>query len=136
MSDDMKTKRKCMFLCIASGLMFALGIVRGIGGFIDLMDDKYFIAAINTNELIIVATVLVSIFLTAAIFITSIKVFEQNKKYTISAIALVVLFAIYNLANGYIFLGKLMDDGNLINIAASVIIISFLMLGNNTLKKT
>ena len=136
MSDDMKTKRKCMFLCIASGLMFALGIVRGIGGFIDLMDDKYFIAAINTNELIIVATVLVSIFLTAAIFITSIGVFEQNKKYTISAIALVVLFAIYNLANGYIFLGKLMDDGNLINIAASVIIISFLMLGNNTLKKT
>jgi hypothetical protein len=136
MSDDMKTKRKCMFLCIASGLMFALGIVRGIGGFIDLMDDKYFIAAINSNEILIVAAVLFSIFLTAAIFITSIGVFEQSKKYTISAIALVILFVIYNLANGYIFLGKLMDDGNVINIAASVIIISFLMLGNNTLKKT
>ena len=132
----MKTKRKCMFLCIASGLMFALGILRGIGGFIDLMDDKYFIAVINTNQLVIVAAVLVSIFLTAAIFITSIGVFEQSKPYIISAIALVILFVIYNLVNGYIFLGKLIDDGNLINIAASIIIISFLMLGNNNLKKT
>jgi len=116
--------------------MFALGIVRGIGGFIDLMDDKYFIAVINTNELIIVAAVLASIFLTAAIFITSIGVFEQSKPYIISAIALVILFVFYNLINGYIFLGRLIDNGNLINIAASVVIISFLMLGNNTLNKT
>ena len=65
----MKPKRKCMFLCIASGLMFALGIVRGIGGFIYFMARKYFFASINTHELLIFAGVVVFIFFSSLNFI-------------------------------------------------------------------
>jgi hypothetical protein len=130
----MKMKDKCKFLCVAAALMFLFGLLRGIGGFIDLLENTDFLAAINTNQVIIVVVVLVSLLLTAAILISSIGVFEQSKRDVFNAIALIVLFVINSLVNAYLLMGKIEDTGTMINAVAALIIISLLILGVNKQK--
>lgn len=122
-------KNKCKFLCVAAALMFLFGLLRGVGGFIDLLDDTNFLAAINTHQIIVVIAVLVSILLTSAILISSIGVFEQSKKDVFNAIALIVLFVINSLVNAYIVMGKVADTGTMINALGALIIILLLLLG-------
>jgi len=106
----MNMKDKCKFLCVAAALMFLFGLLRGIGGFIDLLDDTNFLATIDTNQ-IICSCCACSILLTSAILISSIGVFEQSKKDVFNAIALIVLFVINSLVNAYLVMGKIEDTG-------------------------
>jgi hypothetical protein len=125
----MNMKDKCKFLCVAAALMFLFGLLRGVGGFIDLLEDDRFLSAINTNQVIIVTAVLVSILLTSALLISSIGVFEQSKKDVFNAIALIVLFVINGLVNAYFLMDRIEDSGMIINAIAAFIIIAFLLLG-------
>lgn len=122
-------KNRCKFLCVAAAMMFLFGLLRGVGGFIDLMDNNKFLAAINSNHLIIVIAVLVSILLTSAVLITSIGVFEQSKRDVLNAIALIVLFVVNSLVNAYLFLGNIKDTTTIVNSAVAMIIIALLLLG-------
>lgn len=122
-------KNRCSFLCIASALMFLFGLIRGIGGFLELIDNNTFLAAINQNQVLIVSAVLVSILLTSAILISSIGVFEQSKRDVLNAIALIVLFVINSILNTYLLLGSLKTNGTIINTIAAMIIITLLLLG-------
>lgn len=122
-------KNRCKFLCVAAAMMFLFGLLRGVGGFIDLMDNNKFLAAINSNHLIIVIAVLVSILLTSAVLITSIGVFEQSKRDVLNAIALIVLFVVNSLVNAYLFLGNIKGTTTIVNSAVAMIIIALLLLG-------
>jgi len=125
----MKMKKRCSFLCVASALMFLFGLIRGIGGFLELIDNNTFLAAINQNHVLIVVAVLVSILLTSAILISSIGVFEQSKRDVLNAIALIVLFVINSLVNAYLLLGKIENSETIINSIAAMIIITLLLIG-------
>lgn len=122
-------KNRCSFLCIASALMFLFGLIRGIGGFLELIDNNTFLAAINQNQVLIVSAVLVSILLTSAILISSIGVFEQSKRDVLNAIALIVLFVINSLVNAYLLAGNIKNSETTINAIVATIIIALLLLG-------
>ena len=122
-------KNRCSFLCIASALMFLFGLIRGIGGFLELIDNNTFLAAINQNQVLIVSAVLVSILLTSAILISSIGVFEQSKRDVLNAIALIVLFVINSLVNAYLLAGNIKNSETTINAIVATIIITLLLLG-------
>lgn len=122
-------KNRCSFLCIASALMFLFGLIRGIGGFLELIDNNTFLAAINQNQVLIVSAVLVSILLTSAILISSIGVFEQSKRDVLNAIALIILFVINSLVNAYLLAGNIKNSETTINAIIATIIIALLVLG-------
>jgi|WetSurMetagenome_2_1015567.scaffolds.fasta_scaffold152563_2 hypothetical protein len=122
-------KNRCSFLCIASALMFLFGLIRGIGGFLELIDNNTFLAAINQNQVLIVSAVLVSILLTSAILISSIGVFEQSKRDVLNAIALIILFVINSLVNAYLLAGNIKNSETTINAIVATIIIALLLLG-------
>lgn len=122
-------KKRCSLLCIASALMFLFGLIRGIGGFLELIDNNTFLAEINQNQVLIVSIVLVSILLTSAILISSIGVFEQSKRYVFNAIILIILFVINNLVNAHLLFGNTHNNETTINAIVATVIVALLLLG-------
>ena len=122
-------KDRCKVLCVAAALMFLFGLLRGIGGFIELINNNDFLAAFNTNHVLIVLAVLISLFLTSAILISSIGVYEQSKTDILNSIILIVLFLINNVVNAYLLMDRIGLNEIIINSIAAMIIISLLLLG-------
>ena len=131
----MNFRKKCKLLCVASALMFVFGIVRGVGGIINLLNDEHSLAFFSSSTALPVLLVVGFILLSAATFITAIAIFEHNKNYLSAGIILTLSFVLSGAIKSYFFAGKPMDQGTVINIIAAVIIISLLMLGKRTLDK-
>jgi hypothetical protein len=116
--------------------MFVFGIVRGIGGIINLLNDEHSLAFFSSNTALPVLLVVGFILLSAATFITAIAIFEHNKKYLSAGIILTIIFVFNGVLISYYSTGKTMDGGTIVNIIAAIVIISLLMLGKKTMDKT
>ncbi|RPI59796.1 MAG: hypothetical protein EHM44_11510, partial [Ignavibacteriales bacterium] len=73
----MRLRGRCKFLCTASAMFFLLGVVRGIGGVIDLIDNTDILIEIDASSITLVLLTLAYIILSAAAFITAIALYEQ-----------------------------------------------------------
>ncbi|MBK7630566.1 MAG: hypothetical protein IPJ23_07680 [Ignavibacteriales bacterium] len=132
----MKLRDRCKLLCVASALIFLLGIVCGIGGVIDLINNTDILVGINISSIVLVLFTIILIFLSAATIITAIGVYEQNEKFILVGMALTTVFIFYSILKGYVLFGNSISEAAIINIIAGGIIISLLMLGKRTLDKT
>lgn len=132
----MKLRDRCKLLCLASALIFLLGVFRGIGGVIDLINNTDILIGINISSIVLVLLTIILIFLSAATIITAIGVYEQNEKFILGGIAITTLFIFYSLLKAYLFFGNSISSAVVINIVTGGIIISLLMLGKRTLYKT
>ena len=132
----MRLRDRCKLLSIASVLIFLLGVVRGIGGVIDLINNTDILIGINFSSITLVLLIITLIFLSAATIITAIGVYEQNEKFIFMGIALSVLFLIYSVLKGYLLFGNALSNAAIINIFAAVTVISLLVIGKRTIDKT
>mgnify|MGYP003412441397 FL=1 len=131
----MKPVRRCKLLCIASVLIFLLGVIRGIGGVIDLINDTDIMVGTNISIIVLALLTIILIFLSAAAIITAIGVFEQDEKFIFIGMALSAVFIFYSILKGYILFGNTISDAAIINIFAGCIIISLLTIGKKSLYK-
>lgn len=131
----MMLRDRCKFLCTASVMILLLGLIRGIGGVIDLINSTDTLIEIDTSSTTLVLLIIFLIILSAAAFITAISVYEQNKNSVLFGIILSVIFVLNSITNGYILFGNTINDTVIINTIASIIIISLLILGRRTLNK-
>ncbi|MEO8231121.1 MAG: hypothetical protein ABI638_02485 [Ignavibacteriota bacterium] len=132
----MKLRDRCKLLCIASVLIFLLGVVRGIGGIIDLINNTDILNGINFSSITLVLLTITLIFLSADTIITAVGVHKQNKKFIFMGIALSVLFLIYSVLKGYLIFGDALNNAAIINVFATVTVISLLVIGKGTIDKT
>lgn len=132
----MKPIKRCKLLCIASVLIFLLGVVRGIGGVIDLINNTEILVGINFSLITLVILTITLIFLSAVAIITAIGVYEHNEKFILMGITLSALFLVYSIIKGYMFFGSALNNTAIINIVAAVAVISLLVLGKRTMDKT
>lgn len=132
----MKLRKKCKLLCMASVLIFLLGVVRGIGGVIELINNTDILVGINFSSITLVLLTITLIFLSAATIITAVGVYEQDEKFIFMGIALSALFLVYSIIKGYIFFGSALSNTAIINIIAAVAVISLLVFGKRTMDKT
>lgn len=131
----MKLRQRCKLLCIASALIFLLGVIRGIGGVIDLINDTDILVGINISTIVLALLTIILIFLSAATIITAIGVYEQNEKFIFIGMALSAVFIFYSILKGYILFGNTISDAAIINIIAGGIIIFLLTIGKRSLYK-
>lgn len=132
----MKLRDRCKLLCIASVLIFLLGVVRGIGGVIDLINNTDILVGINFSSITLVLLTITLIFLSAVTIITAVGVYEQNEKFIFIGIALSAVFLIYSVLKGYLILDDVLSNSVIINIVAAIIVISLLVIGRRTIEKT
>lgn len=131
----MEPERKSILLLIAAGLIFLLGITRGIGGIINLLNDENTLESLNNSITSLAFLIVGFIVLSAAAFITAIAIFEHNKKYLLSGILLTIIFVVSGAVNRNFLYDEITILDTIINIIVAVIIISLLMLGKRTLDK-
>ncbi len=126
---------RCKFHCTASVMFFLLGLIRGIGGVIDLINNTDTLIEINTSSATLVLFIIFLILLSAAAFITAFSVYEQNNNSVLSGTILSAIFVLNSITNGYILFGNSINNAVIINAIAAVIIISLLILGRRSLNK-
>lgn len=131
----MKLGRRCKFHCTAAALIFLLGVVRGIGSIIDLINNTDALIETNTDSTIIVLLNIFLILLSAAAFITAIGVYEQNKNSIYFGIIISAVFIINSILYGYILSEQTIGGGVIINTITAAVIITLLILGRRSLKK-
>ena len=90
----MRLRGRCKFLCTASALIFLLGVMRGIGGIIDLINNTDMLIEIDSSSITLVLLTFAYIILSAASFITAIVLYEQNENYVSAGIILSAIFVI------------------------------------------
>ena len=122
----MKLRGRCKFLCTASAMFFLLGVVRGIGGVIDLINNTDILIEIDSSSITLVILILAYIILSAAAFITAIALYEQNENYISGGIILSAIFAVNSILHGYIFFEQTINGTVIINTLAAVILILLL----------
>lgn len=122
----MRLRGRCKFLCTASAMFFLLGVVRGIGGVIDLINNTDILIEVDSSSITLVLLTLSYIILSAAAFITAIALYEQNENYISGGIILSAIFAVNGILQGYIFFDQTINGAVIINTLAAVIIILLL----------
>ena len=132
----MSSTRKPFSLIIGALLMILLGLARGIGGIILLIQGKTTLPNMNTNETVLIflsfGLILIGIFE----IISAVGIYYLKRKYWFLGIVVTILFVIDGAINGYLLFGKPGDQGTVINLIAAIIIITFLLLGKKSLDKT
>jgi len=122
----MRLRGRCKFLCTASAMFFLLGVVRGIGGVIDLINNTDILIEVDSSSITLVLLTLAYIILSAAAFITAIALYEQNENYISGGIILSAIFAINGILQEYIFFDQAINGAVIINTITAVIIILLL----------
>ena len=129
----MKIKERCRYLCSASLVIFILGLIRGIGGIIDMMDKAEIFVQINYGFTILILLTMICIVLTAASFIIAIALFEQDRSYIFYGMLFSMIFILYTLMQDYFILDRSISDGGIINLIAAATTISLLVLSKRSL---
>ena len=129
----MKIKERCRYLCSASAVIFILGLMRGIGGIIDMMDKAEIFVQINYGFTILMLLTMICIVLTAASFIIAIALFEQDRSYIFYGLLFSMIFILYTLMQDYFVLDRSISDGGIINLIAAATTISLLVLSKRSL---
>ena len=129
----MESKRKSILLFTLAGLIFMLGITRGIGGFINLLNDENTLESLNNSITSLAFLIVGFIVLSAAAFITAISIFEHNKKYLLAGVFLTLIFVFSGVVNNNLFFDIAKEFEIIVDIIAAVIIISLLIAGKKGL---
>lgn len=132
----MSSKRKPISLLIGAILMLLLGLARGIGGIILLLQGKETLSEIKTNETVLVFIAIGLILISIFEIISAVGVYYLKRKYWLLGIFITVLFVIDGAINGYFLFGRPSDQGTLVNLIVAIIIITFLLLGKKSVYNT
>ncbi len=124
----MISARKPLSLYIAAILMILLGLARGLGGIILLLQGKSTLPEIKTSETVLVFLAAGLILIGTLEIISAIGIFFLKRIYWFMGLVVTLLFVIDGVVNGYFLFGKPGEGGTLINLAAAAVIISFLLI--------
>ena len=131
----MKLKEKCRYLCSASAIIFMLGVIRGIGGVADMLDNAQSLLTINYGFTLLIMLTIICIVLSAASFIIAIALFEQDKSYIFYGMLFSMIFVLYTLMQDYFVLDRSISDGGVVNLIAAGLAVSLLVLSKRSLDK-
>jgi hypothetical protein len=132
----MSSTRKPISLIIGAVLMILLGLARGIGGIILLIQGKATLSNIKTDETVLIFLSIGLILIGIFEIISAVGIYYLKRKYWFLGIVVTVLFVIDGTINGYFLFGKPDDQGTAVNLIAGIIIITFLLLGKKSLNNT
>ena len=129
----MNSKKRPISLIIASILMIILGLARGIGGIILLLEGKSTLPDIKTNETVLIFLAVGLIIIGVMEIITAVGIYLLKKKFWLLGIIITVLFVIDGAINGYFLFGRPGAQGTVVNLIAAIIIIAFLLLSKKSI---
>ncbi|MFZ5946422.1 MAG: hypothetical protein ACOYU5_00480 [Stygiobacter sp.] len=129
----MSSAKKPASLIIGVVLMILLGLARGIGGIILLIQGKTTLSNIKTDESVLIFLSIGLIIIGIFEIISAVGIYYLKRKYWFLGIAVTVLFVIDGAINGYFLFGKPDDQGTLVNLFIAIIIITFLLIGGKSL---
>ncbi len=129
----MNLNKKPIALIIGSILMILLGLARGIGGLVLLLQGSETLPGIQSNETVLIFLAAILILIGITEIIAAIGVFLLRKGYIFLGIVTTIIFVIDGAVNGYFLFGKPGGQGTIVNIIAAAIIISFLLAGKKSL---
>jgi len=124
-----------MFLVVGAVLMILLGLARGIGGRVLLLQGRAADPEImaDSSVLSILAIGLVLIGVTE--IIAGVGTCKSKHPYWVLGIVITILFVIDGAINGYFLYGQPGDRGTVVNVIVAFLIISSLFLGRNALSE-
>lgn len=126
---------KNRYLIIASVFMIIVGLFRGIGGLLLILngkgvtDDPSDLLPVRMFSLVAIGLIIVFIFFAVAAYLTLSR--KDNVGWVLSWIA-IVIFLLDGVINGFILFGKPRFQGQLINIIASLLIAIPLILAKTS----
>ncbi len=129
----MNSKKRPISLIIAAILMIILGLARGIGGIILLLEGKSTLPDIKTNETVLIFLAVGLIIIGVMEIITAVGIYLLKKKFWLLGIIITVLFVIDGAINGYFLFGRPGAQGTVVNLIAAIIIIAFLLLSKKSI---
>lgn len=129
----MNSTKKPISLIIAAILMIILGLARGIGGIILLIEGKSTLSNIKANETVLIFLSIGLIIIGVMEIISAVGIYLLKKKFWLLAIFITVLFVIDGAINGYFLFGKPGDQGTVVNLIAAIIIVTFLLLSKKSI---
>ena len=129
----MNSKKRPISLIIAAILMIILGLARGIGGIILLLEGKSTLPDIKTNETVLIFLAVGLIIIGVMEIITAVGIYLLKKKFWLLGIIITVLFVIDGAINGYFLFGRPGAQGTVVNLIAAIIIITFLLLSKKSI---
>jgi hypothetical protein len=129
----MNSKKRPISLIIAAVLMIILGLARGIGGIVLLLEGKSTLPDIKTNETVLIFLAVGLIIIGVMEIITAVGIYLLKKKFWLLGIIITVLFVIDGAINGYFLFGRPGAQGTVVNLIAAIIIITFLLLSKKSI---
>ena len=129
----MNSKKRPISLIIAAVLMIILGLARGIGGIVLLLEGKSTLPDIKTNETVLIFLAVGLIIIGVMEIITAVGIYLLKKKFWMLGIIITVLFVIDGAINGYFLFGRPGAQGTVVNLIAAIIIITFLLLSKKSI---
>ena len=129
----MNSKKRPISLIIATILMIILGLARGIGGIVLLLQGKSTLPDVKTNETVLIFLAVGLIIIGVMEIITAVGIYLLKKKYWMLGIIITVLFVIDGAINGYFLFGRPGAQGTVVNLIAAIIIIAFLLLSKKSI---
>jgi len=132
-SDGAYSMHNRSFLIIAAVLMILLGLARGAGGVLLLVQGRVADPAILASSplLQILAAALVAIGLVE--IMAAVGTLKLKRSYWLLGIVVTVLFVVDGAINGYFFYGQPGDIGTAVNLAVAFLILLTLFLGRKAL---
>ena len=129
----MNSKKRPISLIIATILMIILGLARGIGGIVLLLQGKSTLPDVKTNETVLIFLAVGLIIIGVMEIITAVGIYLLKKKFWLLGIIITVLFVIDGAINGYFLFGRPGAQGTVVNLIAAIIIITFLLLSKKSI---
>jgi len=123
------------FLVIGGVLMGLLGIVRGGGGLILIVQGAATDPKIKASESATIAVGAFLLVLGIALVVAAFGVLRRRPWALLAGIALTIAFVVDGAINGYVLFGRPGDQGTLMNVIAAVLILVFLVIGRSELKR-
>lgn len=123
-------------LIVGAVLMILLGIARGAGGIVLLVQGPSTDPRIRATEATVAVLGVVLVLLGAAIVATGLGVLRRNRRAWAWGIWLVIAFVIDGAINGYVFFGRPGEQGTVGNLVAAALIVSSLLLGRRALTRS
>ena len=121
-------EKKPVTILITVVLMILLGLARGLGGVVLIMDGKsvYPETTASPNALVILGIILLVICISE--IVAAVGIYALNNKYRIFGFVATILFFIDGLLNGYVIFGSPQGGGTAANSVYALIIIAFLVM--------
>ena len=123
-----------LFLRIGALLMLLLGMARGSGGVILLLNRPNTLRTIQASQGIVTGVALGLLFIAILVIVAGIGLLYLRRLWWQVGIAATLLFVIDGAINGWLLFGAPGDSGTVVNIIVAAMIIGCLWGGRRALK--